>query len=55
MTDVCHEPPQLTIGQATESWDHLRRFLADEAREPVRELVWLREVFRVLGMTAFRH
>jgi len=46
--DVYQEPPELTIGQLTESWDNLRRLGEDEPGFGL-DLVWLSDVLRAIG------
>ncbi|MGW1176025.1 hypothetical protein ACWD4P_20195 [Kitasatospora sp. NPDC002543] len=49
MYDVMKNPETLTIGQLTESWQHLRDLLADEDRALGYHLVWLADVLRAIG------
>ncbi|WP_030245720.1 hypothetical protein [Streptomyces sp. NRRL S-350] len=47
--DVTREPDDLTIGQLSESWQHLRDLLADQDRALGYHLVWLADVLRAIG------
>ncbi len=47
--DVAEEPGNLTIGQLSESWQHLRDLLADQDRAVGYHLVWLADVLRAIG------
>lgn len=47
--DVLSEPSALTIGQLSESWQHLEALLADEGRAVGYHLVWLADVIRAIG------
>ncbi|MFH8379907.1 hypothetical protein ACH4E7_03035 [Kitasatospora sp. NPDC018058] len=47
--DMAKAPNELTIGQASESWGHLRDVLADEDRALGHHLVWLADVLRAIG------
>ncbi|MFE4977226.1 hypothetical protein ACFRAR_34610 [Kitasatospora sp. NPDC056651] len=47
--DVTRRPDDLTIGQLSESWQHLRDLLADEDRVLGYHLVWLADVLRAIG------
>jgi hypothetical protein len=47
--DVYKEPGNLTIGQLSESWHHLRDLLADQDRAVGYHLVWLADVLRAIG------
>ncbi|MEO6086701.1 MAG: hypothetical protein ABIQ18_26665 [Umezawaea sp.] len=47
--DVDAEPADLTIGQVTESWEHVRTMLDDESRTVGYGLVWLADVLRAVG------
>ncbi|MFD4657140.1 hypothetical protein ACFWP2_16105 [Kitasatospora sp. NPDC058444] len=47
--DVTREPDELTIGQLSESWQHLRDVLADPDRTLGYHLVWLADVLRAIG------
>lgn len=49
--DVYNTPSDLTIGQLSESWQHLRDLLADENRVLGYHLVWLADVLRAIGQT----
>ncbi len=47
--DVSKEPIDLTIGQLSESWQHLRNLLADQDRIVGYHLVWLADILRAIG------
>lgn len=47
--DVAKEPGNLTIGQLSESWQHVRDLLADQDRALGYHLVWLADVLRAIG------
>ncbi|WP_326601212.1 hypothetical protein OG930_01830 [Streptomyces sp. NBC_01799] len=47
--DVHNEPTAITIGQLSESWQHLEGLLADEDRAVGHHLVWLADVIRAIG------
>ncbi|WP_067473675.1 hypothetical protein [Nocardia amamiensis] len=47
--DVYNEPADLTIGQLSESWQHLQDLLADPDRALRYHLVWLADVLRAMG------
>ncbi|WP_329400282.1 hypothetical protein [Streptomyces melanogenes] len=47
--DVPNEPSTLTIGQLSESWQHLKGLLADEDRAVGYHLIWLADVIRAIG------
>ncbi|MFE6049228.1 hypothetical protein ACFQ6N_00545 [Kitasatospora sp. NPDC056446] len=47
--DVLREPAELTIGQLSESWQHLRDLLADPDRALGYHLVWLADILRAIG------
>ncbi len=47
--DVLNEPKSLTIGQLSESWQHLEDLLAHEDRALGYHLVWLADVIRAIG------
>ncbi|MEU3795554.1 hypothetical protein AB0F07_38180 [Streptomyces fructofermentans] len=47
--DVGAEPRALTIGQLSESWQHLEDLLADTDRAVGYCLVWLADVIRAIG------
>jgi len=49
--DVPNEPSTLTIGQLSESWQHLEGLLTDEGRAVGYHLVWLADVIRAIGQT----
>ncbi|MEU0698122.1 hypothetical protein ABZ349_29650 [Streptomyces niveus] len=43
------EPQALTIGQLSESWQHLEDLLAHQDRAVSYHLVWLSDVIRAIG------
>ncbi|MEU8832529.1 hypothetical protein OG963_30630 [Streptomyces sp. NBC_01707] len=47
--DVPNEPRAVTIGQLSESWQHLEGLLADEDQAVAYHLVWLADVMRAIG------
>ncbi|MFF5721514.1 hypothetical protein [Streptomyces buecherae] len=47
--DVLNEPKTITIGQLSESWQHLEGLLADPDRAVGHHLVWLADVLRAIG------
>ncbi|MFI9535689.1 hypothetical protein ACIG56_20865 [Nocardia fusca] len=47
--DVYNTPADLTIGQLSESWQHLRDLLADPDQALSYHLVWLADVLRAIG------
>ncbi|MGA5817559.1 hypothetical protein ACPC54_06830 [Kitasatospora sp. NPDC094028] len=47
--DVTREPGELTIGQVSESWQHLRALVADQDGAVGHHLVWLADVLRAIG------
>ncbi|UNO38365.1 hypothetical protein [Streptomyces sp. MST-110588] len=47
--DVSKEPSDLTIGQVSESWQHVKDLLADQDRAVGHHLVWLADVLRAIG------
>ncbi|MEE1931287.1 hypothetical protein V1J52_24465 [Streptomyces sp. TRM 70351] len=47
--DVPNEPRTITIGQLSESWQHLEDLLADPDRAVSYHLVWLADVLRAIG------
>ncbi|MFF3354937.1 hypothetical protein ACFYWN_20300 [Streptomyces sp. NPDC002917] len=47
--DVYNEPRTITIGQLSESWQHLEGLLTDEDRAVGCHLVWLADVIRAIG------
>jgi hypothetical protein len=47
--DVAGEPSELTVGQLSESLQHLRELVQDEDRALSYHLVWLADVLRALG------
>lgn len=52
--DVTKVPGDLTIGQLSESWQHLQDLLADEDRALGYHLVWLADVLRAIGQDLVR-
>jgi hypothetical protein len=49
--DLAEKPGELTIGQLSESWQHLRDLPADRDRAVGYHLVWLADVLRAIGQT----
>ncbi|MEV6977410.1 hypothetical protein [Kitasatospora sp. NPDC093806] len=49
---VDDDPPELTIGLLSESWEHLEQMIEDEDRTIGYGLVWLGDVLRAIGATA---
>ncbi|MFC9589923.1 hypothetical protein ACFTUC_09070 [Streptomyces sp. NPDC056944] len=47
--DVGSEPRALTIGQLSESWQHLEDLLAHQDQAVGHHLVWLADVIRAIG------
>ncbi|WP_157555319.1 hypothetical protein [Nocardia crassostreae] len=47
--DVDRAPVNLTIGQLSWSWQHVRDLLADPDRAVGHHLIWLSEVLRAVG------
>ncbi|MFK0257825.1 hypothetical protein [Streptomyces sp. NPDC090445] len=47
--DVAEEPDELTIGQLSESWQHVRNLLADPDHALGHHLVWLADVLSAIG------
>ncbi|MFJ9605143.1 hypothetical protein ACIRS1_02150 [Kitasatospora sp. NPDC101176] len=47
--EVYAGPPALTIGQLSESWQHLEALLTDPDRAVGHHLVWLADVLRAIG------
>ncbi|MDX2748352.1 MULTISPECIES: hypothetical protein [Streptomyces] len=47
--EVLNEPRTITIGQLSESWQHLEDLLADPNRAVGHHLVWLADVLRAIG------
>ncbi|MGW6919435.1 hypothetical protein ACWGB8_37315 [Kitasatospora sp. NPDC054939] len=47
--DVATPPGELTIGQLSESWQHLRDLVAEPDRAVGYHLVWLADVLRAIG------
>ncbi|MDF6066846.1 MULTISPECIES: hypothetical protein [Streptomyces] len=52
--DVPNEPSTLTIGQLSESWQHLEDLLAHEDRAVGYHLIWLADVIRAIGHSTVR-
>ncbi|MCJ1678599.1 hypothetical protein MTF65_14820 [Streptomyces sp. APSN-46.1] len=52
--DVLNEPRTITIGQLSESWQHLEDLLADPDRAVGHHLVWLADVLRAIGQDTAR-
>ncbi|GEB60186.1 hypothetical protein [Streptomyces gardneri] len=52
--DVLNEPKTITIGQLSESWQHLEDLLADPNRAVGHHLVWLADVLRAIGQDTAR-
>ncbi|OKI25818.1 hypothetical protein A6A28_17370 [Streptomyces sp. CB03578] len=52
--DVLNEPRTITIGQLSESWQHLEDLLAEPDRVVGHHLVWLADVLRAIGQDATR-
>lgn len=50
--DVPNEPRTITIGQLSESWQHLENLLADPNRAVGHHLVWLADVLRAIGQSS---
>ncbi|MDX3770705.1 hypothetical protein OG963_02705 [Streptomyces sp. NBC_01707] len=50
--DVANEPRTITIGQLSESWQHLEDLLSDPNRAVDHHLVWLADVLRAIGQPA---
>ncbi|WP_306356422.1 MULTISPECIES: hypothetical protein [unclassified Nocardia] len=49
--DVYNRPSDLTVGQLSESWQHLSDLLAHEDRALGYHLVWLADVLRAIGQS----
>ncbi|MFG1795892.1 hypothetical protein [Nocardia sp. NPDC049149] len=49
--DVYDVPVNMTIGQLSESWQHLRDSIADPDRVLTYDLVWLADVLRAIGQS----
>ncbi|MFI5828702.1 hypothetical protein ACIA6C_15880 [Streptomyces sp. NPDC051578] len=49
--NVPNEPKSITIGQLSESWQHLEDLLADPNRAVGHHLVWLADVLRAIGQS----
>jgi hypothetical protein len=47
--DATNEPSSLTIGQLSESWQHLEDLLADQDRSLAYHLVGIADVLRAIG------
>jgi len=47
--DIYTQPGNLTIGQLSEPWQHLRDLLADQDLALGYHLVWLADVLRAIG------
>ncbi|MFF2745252.1 hypothetical protein ACFVVA_06895 [Kitasatospora sp. NPDC058048] len=47
--DVTRTPDELTIGQLSESWQHLRDVVADPDRALSHHLTWLADVLRAIA------
>ncbi|MCZ7416901.1 MULTISPECIES: hypothetical protein [unclassified Streptomyces] len=47
--EIAKEPATLTIGQLSESWQHLECLLAEPDRALGYHLVWLADVLRAIG------
>ncbi|MCX5232919.1 hypothetical protein [Streptomyces sp. NBC_00233] len=52
--DVPNEPKAITIGQLSESWQHLEDLLAYPNRAVGHHLVWLADVLRAIGQDTDR-
>ncbi|QES46980.1 hypothetical protein DEJ50_03040 [Streptomyces venezuelae] len=52
--DVPNEPRTITIGQLSESWQHLEDLLADPNRAVGHHLLWLADVLRAIGQDTTR-
>jgi uncharacterized membrane protein YccC len=52
--NVYQEPMELTIGQLSESWQHLDELLADESKALSYHLAWLADVLRAVGEKTVR-
>ncbi|MGW1072283.1 hypothetical protein [Streptomyces sp. NPDC002537] len=50
--DVLNEPKTLTIGQLSESWQHLEDLLAHQDGALGYHLVWLADIIRAIGQDA---
>ncbi|MEV6670522.1 hypothetical protein [Streptomyces sp. NPDC051162] len=48
----CGEPKTLTIGQLSESWQHLEDLLAHQDGALGYHLVWLADIIRAIGQDA---
>ncbi|MGX2993392.1 hypothetical protein JNUCC64_03710 [Streptomyces sp. JNUCC 64] len=47
--DVLNEPRTITVGQLSESWQHLEGLLAEPEQAVGHHLVWLADVLRAIG------
>jgi hypothetical protein len=47
--DVLNEPRTITIGQLSESWQHIEDLLAHQDQALGYHLVWLADVIRAIG------
>ncbi|MBF6296731.1 hypothetical protein IU459_04135 [Nocardia amamiensis] len=47
--DVYNKPADLTIGQLSECWQHLKDLLADSDGALGYHLVWLADILRAMG------
>ncbi|NUL06100.1 hypothetical protein HRW07_23300 [Streptomyces lunaelactis] len=52
--DPYNRPGELTMGQLSESWQHLEDLLADQDRALGYHLVWLADVLRAIGQDIVR-
>ncbi len=52
--DVTAEPDEFTIGQLSESLEHLERILGDPSQGVSYALVWLADVLRAVGEATVR-
>ncbi|GAB4582259.1 hypothetical protein Ntsu_00910 [Nocardia sp. IFM 10818] len=52
--DINSEPSDLTIGQLSESWQHMRDLLTNQDRALSYHLVWLADVLRAIGQDIVR-
>ncbi|MDT0453632.1 hypothetical protein [Streptomyces hesseae] len=50
--DVLNEPKVLTIGQLSESWQHLEDLLVHQDGALGYHLVWLADIIRAIGQDA---
>ncbi|MEV4430149.1 hypothetical protein ACN9M0_34290 [Streptomyces sp. R-07] len=49
-----NEPRTITIGQLSESWEHLEDLVANPDRAVGHHLVWLADVLRAIGQSTTR-